>query len=236
MEQTLTARMGSLKGSCRRRWSAADGRSTDANRLDASFGNALQNPRERAEWSFAEQHEPHQFGSLCAEHELTDGVQCQFRRLIDRKTERTGAEGGEGDRSAIVLDGEPQAFVMNRRQQAAFSLLAAAPNRADGMEHELSRELASAGDDGRPGRTPLRVEPLRLVLEDWPPLAMDRTVHASADLQLGIRGVDQRIDRLPGDVPLHQFHQTLANLKLHVADARTHNRTQSVGTIEPRRA
>src|SRR5436305_9632510 len=80
---------------------------------------------------------------------LADG---DLRRGVDRVAVDAAADGREGDRRHAVLRGEAEALAVARRQELRLPLVAAAPDRADGVDHVLRRQAVAARDARLAGR------------------------------------------------------------------------------------
>ena len=91
---------------------------------------------------------------------------------------------------------------MARRKQLGFAVLAAMPDRADGVDDMLRRELAGGRRFCVAGLTAAEVPAL---LENRRAAgAMNRAVHASAAEERRVRRVHDRVDLLLGDVALNE--------------------------------
>src|SRR5262249_36827429 len=85
---------------------------------------------------------------------------CNLRRhradrdaggTVGRKTIDAGRDRRIGDRSKAVLGRQPKRRAIARGEQLVLSLAAAAPHRADCVDHMPGLELIAAGDLGRAG-------------------------------------------------------------------------------------
>ena len=114
-----------------------------------------------------------------------------------------GADGGEGDGLAVVLGGQFQAAAVAACQLGGFSLVAAVPDRADGVEDELGGETEAEGRFGVAGVA--SVELAAGFQELWTGGAVDCSVDASASAQGVIGGVDDGVDGEAGDVSVMDF-------------------------------
>jgi hypothetical protein len=61
-------------------------------------------------------------------------------------------------------------------------------------------------------RTTLRIEPLGFGHNLGSPRPVDRSINPTATRQASIGGIDNSIRRLLGNIPLDEFHYSLANL------------------------
>jgi hypothetical protein len=94
---------------------------------------------------------------------------------------------------------------MARRKQFRLAVLAAAPHRADRVDHPPRREPAGSGC--------FRVadvaaaEQAALLQDRRPARAVDRPVHSPTTEQARVRGVDDRVDGLRRDVAARDLDQ-----------------------------
>jgi hypothetical protein len=79
-------------------------------------------------------------------------------------------------------------------------VVAAAPDRPDGVDHMARRQVVALGDARLAGRA--AADPLALLEQPRPGRAVDCAVDPAAAAQALIGGVDDRVDLLPSDVAL----------------------------------
>src|SRR5690348_2470376 len=108
-----------------------------------------------------------------------------LRSLIDWITVDAATDRRKGDRSHAVLFGQTQAVAIARREKLRFSAIAAAPNRADGVDHEFRRQTVAARDPRLARRTSADFAALLDKLRSGS--AMDRAVHTAAAEERGVR-------------------------------------------------
>lgn len=178
----------------------------------SSLREAFENTGESTVGTLAEQDETDELRPLFAQQELADGVESQLGRLVDGETVDARADGRERDRPTFVLHGKAEAFVVHRRQQAALSLLSAAPDRSHRVKHEFCRQSAGRRHHGHAGRASLGKVSLRRRVNVRPPRPVNSAIHAASNRQLRIGSIDQCIDRLPGNVSLDEFNQAITDL------------------------
>jgi len=131
------------------------------------------------------------------------------RSLVQRIAEHPAADGRERDRFHVQLLGQLQRLPITVGQQCRLIAQAVLPDRADGVEHMLCRQiegrcLADLAGRAAHARADLRqgtagVEQLRAGR------AMDRAVHAAAAQQGFVGRIDDRIHRQGRDVALPHF-------------------------------
>ena len=112
---------------------------------------------------------------------------------------RSRSPGKASERSA-VLGREREARAIAARQKLILVRLAAAPHRADGVDHMLGRQAIGFGDARLAGRTAAELAAFGEQLR--PGGAMDRAIDPAAAEERRIRRVDDRVERERGDVGL----------------------------------
>ena len=92
-----------------------------------------------------------------------------------------------------MLHGESEATVVTVRQQLIFSMRAAAPDGADGMDYPLRGQVVRLRD----ARFACRAAAERPAFREQfrPRRAMDRAIHAATAEQRSVRRVDDRRPR-----------------------------------------
>src|SRR6266576_1404129 len=117
---------------------------------------------------------------------------------LNRIAVRTGGDRRERDRQAAELVRELDSTPMARCEQRGLSLAPAAPDRADGVKHVLRGKCAARGGFHVSG---VAASEKAALLEDRrPSRSVDRAVDTAAAEEPRIRGVDDRVDLLLGDV------------------------------------
>lgn len=97
-----------------------------------------------------------------------------------------------------MVSGELQGTGIARSERGSFTVAAAVPDRADGMNHITRGQPVTSGDLGVAGVT--AAEDAAFGEQFRTGSTMDRTVDAAAAEQRCIGGVDDRIDGERGDV------------------------------------
>ena len=104
-----------------------------------------------------------------------------------------------------------------RCQRLLFALVAAMPDRADGMDHMPRRQPISLGDLGVAGLAAMKRAAFGQ--EVRPRRAMDRTIDTAPAEQRRIRRVDDRVNAKRGDVGDDDFQPRGAELAGRPAQA-----------------
>ena len=120
------------------------------------------------------------------------------RRKLDRIAVRAGRDRGKRDGCAPELGRQLDRAPVARREQPRLPCIAAAPDRADGVQHIARRQVAAAGRLHVPGVAAAK----RAALREDPGAAgaVDRSVDTAAAEQRRVRRVDDGVDVLRGDV------------------------------------
>src|SRR5207247_9531634 len=105
-----------------------------------------------------------------------------------------------GQRGDVVLLRQRQAAPVAGRQELVLAVAPTVPDRPDRVDDPLRRQAIATGDPRLPGLTAAERSALRQELRAGG--AMDRAIDTAAAEQCRIRGVDDRVDQLPGDVAL----------------------------------
>src|ERR1700722_4429277 len=142
---------------------------------------------------------------------------CRDRDLcgaVGGETIDAGRNRGKGDRGEVASLGEFDGAAIARRQRGILALVAALPDRTDGMDHIPRREQIAACDFGVAGRAAMERAAFRQKLR--PRRAMDRAIDAAATEQRRIGGVDDGVNaqgRDIGDDDLTPCRADLARLE-----------------------
>ena len=124
------------------------------------------------------------------------------RRLVERVAVDPRRDRGEGDRADAEFVRPRQRLAVARREQLGLAESAAAPHRADRVDHpargqpEPGRGLRLAG--------PATAQPAAVLDELRPGRTVDRSVDTSTAEQRRVGGVDDGVDVLAGDVAAHE--------------------------------
>src|SRR5436305_11734121 len=113
---------------------------------------------------------------------------CDARGVVQRVAVEPARDRWERDALVAVLCGELDGAAVARSEQIALAVPAAAPDRADRVDHMPHREPARAGDLRVAGLA--AAEPAVLVEQLRPGGPMDRAVDAAAAEERRVRGVD----------------------------------------------
>src|SRR5947207_5293538 len=103
------------------------------------------------------------------------------------------ADRRKRDRARAMLDRELQAVAITRCEQLRLTVVAAAPDRTDGVDHMLCRQPVPARDLRLAGLASAEETAFRDELRSR--RAMNRAVDTTAAEERTVRGVDDRIDR-----------------------------------------
>ena len=109
-----------------------------------------------------------------------------------------GADRRERDRRGAELVGDFEATPVAAREEPRFAGVAAAPDRADGVDHESGGEPEPGRGLGVAERAAIEVAAGVEQLRAGRPV--DRPVDAAPAEQRRVGGVDDRVDVLGGDV------------------------------------
>src|ERR1700733_7073305 len=145
---------------------------------------AKSNPREAAAWP----------GRKLRRHR-PDG---DARSTIRRKAIDAGRYRRESQRSQPMRRGEVERGAIARRQEFVLTFAAAAPYRADGVNHILGRKPITAGHLGATGLAAAKRAAFRQQLR--PGGAMDGAVDAAAPQQRSVRRIDDGVERKRCDI------------------------------------
>ena len=111
----------------------------------------------------------------------------------------SGADGGEGDSLASILDSQPQALAVASIEEALAQIrLQRVVDRANGVDDFLARQSVGVGDLGR-----TRVaapQALAFFQEERASGIMDGPVDSTAAEKIFVCGVDDGVDGKSGDV------------------------------------
>jgi len=127
-----------------------------------------------------------------------DGTHCDACRAVRRKGIDAGGYRGEGDRGQAMLRSNLQSRAIAGRKQFVLRRLAAAPDRADGVDHMFRRQTITARDLRRAGIT--AAERSAFGEQIGTGGAVDRPVYAAAAKQRTVRCIDDGIDAERRDV------------------------------------
>jgi hypothetical protein len=114
-----------------------------------------------------------------------------------------------------VLDGQLKTAPVSRRKLKSFVRASAAPHRSDGMKDVPGLQPSRVCSHGIPGRTSLRIPFAGLLHEDRPGGAMNGAIHPAPASEGRVGGIDDRIDLLGRDVPLHEFETRIVEMGEH---------------------
>src|SRR5262249_3173317 len=139
-------------------------------------------------------------------HRSDSDACCAFRR----KSIDAGRDRRKCDRAQALFGSERKRGAITRRQQFFLALLAAAPNRAYGVDDVLGLQPITAGHLG--GAALTAAERSALGEKFGPGGAMDSAVHATAAEQGTVGSVDDGIDIQRGDVGNTDFEPGRSDL------------------------
>src|SRR5438067_2380068 len=120
------------------------------------------------------------------------------RRPVPGKTIDPGRDGGDGNRLKPLLAGDCQAGAVAAGQDVRFACIAAAPYRTDRMNDMPGRQPIAAGQPCLSRRA--ATDPAAFGEEFRAGGAVNRAIDPAAAKQRRIGGIDDRIDRQPGDI------------------------------------
>src|SRR5262249_22099609 len=112
-----------------------------------------------------------------------------------------------------VLDCNLQAASVGAREQLWFVLVAAAPDRANCVNHVSRSEVTTGGDDCVADRT--TSDAPTLLVNARAALGVNRAISACALIEPPVSGGDDRISVLFGDVPGDEPQRRLSDFGLH---------------------
>ena len=128
----------------------------------------------------------------------SDHANRDARGPIGRKTVNPGGYGRKRDRYEPVRGGEIKGGAIARGQQFVLPLAAAAPDRADRMDHMLGRKPVAACDLGAAGFAAAKRSAFGKQLRSGG--AMNGPIHPAAAEQRAIRRIDDNVERKRRDV------------------------------------
>ena len=169
-----------------------------------SQGRARPGPVRRPRLPVAEGHEA---DFLDREHgcqAILDRGHGEAGRGLERVAVDAGADAGKGDRPDAVGDRELEGIPIAGSEQRRLALAAAVPDRAHGVDHVTGRQSVALGDPGLAGRAAADFS--AFVQELGPGGTVDRAVDPAAAEQTLVGRIDDRINRLAGDVALDDDH------------------------------
>src|SRR5262245_31508085 len=148
-------------------------------------------------------------GREAAEHDARDAAwrvrdvrrHCadrDARGALRREAVDAGRDCGKGDRGEALRAGERQRGAVAGGEEIVLALIAAAPHRADRVDHVARLEPVAAGD--LRGAGVAAAERAALGQKLWPGGAMDGAVDAAAAEEGAVRGIDDGRDVERGDV------------------------------------
>ena len=111
---------------------------------------------------------------------------------IGRESVDAGGNRWKGNRSQAVGPAESDCGCVTRLQRLIFASVAAAPDRADGMNHMPRRKLVTLGDLGAAGLAAMEGAAFRE--QPGPRRAMNRAINAAPAEQRRIGSVDDGVN------------------------------------------
>ncbi len=128
-------------------------------------------------------------------------MQGNGRSEMDRIAVNSGADGGEGNRLAMMIVCQFQTAVIGRCQEFRFTVPSISIAGSDGMDDIFCMQLPGAGDNRTACRAPL-IFLAQLLHDRRPACVMNCPIHAAASRQMYIGCIDNRINVLKGDVAM----------------------------------
>ena len=116
------------------------------------------------------------------------------RRAVHRKTIRAGADGRKRHGLDAVLFDQRETTPITTREQVVLAVLAAVPDRADGVNDPPGWKFAAPGDFGQTRRATAERAAFRQQFRSGRP--MNGAVHATAAEQRRVGGIHNRIHAL----------------------------------------
>jgi hypothetical protein len=123
---------------------------------------------------------------------IDNGLDGNAGRTIRGETINACRDGGVRDRAEAVGLTELKGAPIARREQRIFVLMAAVPDRANGMDHVFGGEPIALGDLGVAGLAAAKRAAFGEQLR--PGGAVDGAIDATTAEQRGIRGVDDGVN------------------------------------------
>lgn len=173
---------------------------------------------ERAEDTFAEQHEPRQFDGRILLEKRDRGRQRDSAGQIDRISIDTARDGRQRDAATSVSRGEFQRRPISAGQEFRLARPATVPARADGMDHMSGRQVSGDANHGRTGWAAIGIPAVGVVHDGRSTAAVDRPVDASSAQQAAVGRIDDGIHLLVRDVADRQFEDSPLNFAFHRRD------------------
>src|SRR5438270_2775052 len=140
-----------------------------------------------------------------------DLVDHDPRAFVEWKSRNAGANRGKGDRPQSMLVGQFESA--SRRPAQAFGLRPHSGPHAGRVDDVSGLELAAVRD-GRLADID-RADLAALGLDRWTAGPGDGARHAAAEFEVIVRGVDDRVHVLRGEVALHHLHAQLSSPPAH---------------------
>jgi hypothetical protein len=136
--------------------------------------------------------EDHPRQRRCFGQRIGNGLDGNAGRTIRGETINACRDSGVRDRAEAVDLTELKPAAIAGAKQRIFVLMAAVPDRADGMDHVFGGEPVAHGDLGVAGFAAAKRAAFGEQL--GPGGAVDGAIDATAAEQRGIRGVDNRVN------------------------------------------
>src|SRR6266403_3353650 len=131
-----------------------------------------------------------------------DGANCDFSGLVNGVAKGAGGYRRQGQGFYSVIVGHADALTIATGERFGLVLLASSIHGANGMNYIFGGQSSAGGDDSFAGgqRAVLGHDAVALVQDRGAARVVNRSIHATATEQRGIRGVDDSFGSLLGDV------------------------------------
>ncbi len=152
--------------------------------------------------AFVEQNKPDLANMRRMHQSFASAGDGNLRRQLNRITVNPGRNRRKRDGAEPEFVGNLNRLDMAAGQGFRFSLPAAAPNRADGVNDILGGQSASRGSDSLAGgkASLLRDDGFAGIKNRWASCAMDSAIDAATAHEGGVRGVHDGVASFTGDV------------------------------------
>src|ERR1700761_8421820 len=139
--------------------------------------------------------------------QVGNGAQRNLRGLMHRISKSPGRDRREAHAFTVFKIGLLHGMAVSAFQNLRLILVAAIPDRTNGMDYESRREIAARGGNGLAcrQRAALFTDLLTLFQKTRAGSAMNGSVHASATQQGRVGGVHNGAGSFIRDVAYHQF-------------------------------